>query len=327
MVTVWMSPAGSDSNDGLSQSSPVPTLGRVQDILRGMQPTTDVQVRIDQGVYVAGETVWDFYIPYRSISFLPVGYEIGGTIGERPVFRSDGTTGYWFAAKVPDEHTGPALVSRLRFYCLRVERYGKGGLLFYGRAGVVEGFRVPTVGLNGNAVYGMEFTELGSVWGNGIGYAGVGLVNSSGNDINSSRFLHLENSPPSGGAIHGMYAQDGSSNNLVRNSLFQAISGNPIRTRNRCNDNEIRTSTFDGAGDAGYGEWFCDQACAEANPAAGLECPSVGNVFHDNALLGGYDGEPLAEWWLSPQGLDNPGPSGCPPSGPRLTTYGNTVEA
>lgn len=325
--TVWLSPTGSDTGEG-TQAAPVLTLARAEDIVRAASPAGDVEIRIHAGTYVAGQVTWDFYIPGHTISFMPDDFEIGGnaaSIAARPVFQTDGSPGYWLVAKIPTSWTSSApLVAGLRFYYLQVQRYGQGGLMFYGRTSVVDGYLVPGAGLNGNTVAGMIFQEIGSAWTPEIGYGGISLSNSSNNYIGNSHFSHLEDVAPSQAAIHGIYALHGSSNNTITNNAFNTISGHPMRTRDRSSGNNVYGNTFTLTGGAGYSEWFCDETCAAANPGSVLECASQGNVFHNNTLVSAYDGSYLKSWWLSPAGLDNPGPAGCPPlSGPRLATYGN----
>ncbi len=73
-LTIYLAPAnkgGSDSHTGLTTASPILTLTRAQQVLAQKKPNTDVQVRIDEGTYVAGETDWTFYIPGHTISFMP----------------------------------------------------------------------------------------------------------------------------------------------------------------------------------------------------------------------------------------------------------------
>src|SRR5688572_25882849 len=325
VLTVWMSTAGSDSNDG-TQASPVATLARVQDIVRTAAPDANVEIRIDQGTYVAGQTTWDYYNGHY-ITFMPDDYEIGegvSGIAGRPVFSSDGGTGYWLVAKIPTAYQGGDLTAKLRFYYLQVEDYGQGGLMFYGRTSVVDGFRVPGSGLDGNVVAGMFFQYMGSVWGNGLGYGGLSLSNSSGNWIGNNHFRNLENAAPSQAGVHGIYALHGSGGNTISGNAFHTISGHPMRVRNQSNGNDVRFNTFTLTGSVGYSEWFCDAACVSANPGSVLECASHSNLFHDNDLVSAYGGGALGEWWLSPSGLTNPGPAGCPAlPGPRVTVYGN----
>jgi hypothetical protein len=57
VFTVYVSPAGADGNDGLTEGTAVKTLGRVQAVLMAQRPRTDVEVRISQGVYAAAPLV------------------------------------------------------------------------------------------------------------------------------------------------------------------------------------------------------------------------------------------------------------------------------
>jgi len=78
---VYMAPSasgGSDAHTGLSTSSPVLTMNRVQAVIRAAAPTTDVVVDILQGNYTVGETDWTYYIPGHTISFM-AHLRLGGT--------------------------------------------------------------------------------------------------------------------------------------------------------------------------------------------------------------------------------------------------------
>jgi hypothetical protein len=50
VFTVYMSPSGSDTADGLTPAAAVRTIVRVHQVLVAQKPTTDVEVRIQQGV-------------------------------------------------------------------------------------------------------------------------------------------------------------------------------------------------------------------------------------------------------------------------------------
>src|ERR1700690_3699187 len=73
-VTIYLAPAsqgGKDSNTGLTSSSPILTLAHAQQVLRGLNPTGNVTIRIKQGTYVASAITWSFYVPGHTISFMP----------------------------------------------------------------------------------------------------------------------------------------------------------------------------------------------------------------------------------------------------------------
>lgn len=328
VFTVWMSASGSDVSDGLTSATPVKTLARVEQILEATLPSLDVEVRIDQGVYTAQQTDWDFYIPGRTISFMPANYTVGQSVAPlRPVFRGDASTpGWWFYATLPAGHPGGD--TGLRFYYLRVERYGGGGLLIDGGNGPNEdGVRVPVgAGANGNTMHQMYFYRLGNKWGAApAGYAGLDLVNSSTNVITSNHFIALENVTTYVEAIHGIYLAHGSSFNVITGNEFYTITGPPMRTRNVSDFNNIYANTFTRTKDPAYHEWYCGQGCVDNNPGSRLECPSELNVFHENSLVSDYLGGYLDTWGMVLGGTTNSGPAICGPlSGVRLQTYGNT---
>jgi hypothetical protein len=286
-----------------------------------MDPTTDVEVRIAQGTYVAGQTTWTTFLDGHMITFLPVDYVIGGPAPTRPVFRSDGSDSWWLRAQLSS--TDPGRTTGLRFYYLRVEKYHEGGLMINGRYETVNGHRVPgSTGANGNTIYGMYFYQLGSKYTTlaGYGFAALDLVNSSDNLIRNSHFINVENEDPYGNYIHGVYLAHGSSNNQITGNRFQVVSGDAVRIRNRSSDNEITGNTMDRVARTAYVvDWFCDGDCVTStNPQ---ECAGQGNKFHGNDLVSGYLGSSHPASLLVPTGQRHTGP-GCPAlTADRLMTY------
>jgi hypothetical protein len=326
---VYVSPTGSDTNDGLTTATSVKTLGRVQAILTATAPQADVEVRIKQGTYTTGTIAWHYYIPDHTITFMPIDYQAGDGIGDiagRPVFSSNGTGGYWFDATLPAGSPGGD--TNLAFDYLQVQGYAMGGLqLNGGTTNNSLGIRVPLgAGINNNRIFGMQFQDLGTKYNTAsTGYGAIDIINSSNNVIKNNHFVHIESTGGNAGLIHGVYLAHGSSNNSVVNNQFAYITGGAMRTRNESNDNDISGNTFDHAGTvAFYSEWFCDASCVSQNPGHPRECSSHGNVFHDNSTLSGYSGQDLSWWALSPAGNTYPGGTGCSLGGePRVQTYGN----
>ena len=327
---LYLSPHGSDDNSGRTPQDPLLTLAGAHDVLTSDRPTTDVEVRIAQGTYVAPPTMWQFYIPGHSISFMPADYDYGEGIADiagRPVFHGNGSAGWWFSARLPAGHPGGN--TNLRFYYLQVESYARGGLVISGgittnRAGI----RIPAnAGANRNTILGMVFRQLGSRHSTaGFGYAGLDLVNSSDNRIHFNLFDQHENTGRNAGLIHGVYLAHGSQRNIVSRNRFSYISGGPIHARNDSNNNEFAANTFERAGTtSAYYDWFCDARCVRDNPGQPRECPSHGNVFRDNQLVSTYRGNRLAAWGLKVPGNDNVGGPGCDNGGQkRIRTFGNT---
>jgi hypothetical protein len=330
VFTVYLRATGSDANDGMTPETGVKTLDRVQAILSAAAPQLDVEVRIGQGAYVAPRTYWRYYIPGHTISFMPIDYEYGEGIGDiagRPVFRGNGTAGFWFSARLPAGHSGGD--TNLRFYYLQVERYSSGAVELHGGTTTNSaGIMVPaTAGANRNVFFGNQFSNLGTKFNSAsIGYGGIDAVNSSGNVIENNHFLNNENTGSNAGLIHGVYLAHHSNGNVVKNNRFRYVSGGPMRTRNDSNDNDIFGNSFERAGRGGYySEWFCDSPCVAENPGHARECASHGNLFHDNDVISGYTGGTLSLWQLTPAGTTYAGGAGCDNEGkPRLRTYGNT---
>lgn len=347
VFTVYMAPAdegGHDAHDGLTPDRAVATLMRVQGVLREHDPETDVEVRIAPGTYVQPPIwEWRYYVPGRTISFLPVDYEYGDdTVDERPVFRNTKCGkkychGYWFQARLPVDREHQLYdggLAGLRFYHLRVEYYSAGGVSIFGdseRDYLDKRYRPAlwkkgSAGLNGNVFVGMRFHRLGNKWSGGkYGYGGIVLTNSSHNQIVGNEFVALENARPRAAYIHGVYVTHFSSSNEIERNHFERNSGDPVKVRDQSNYNTIQRNTFVRSGVNSYyrGE-FCDRRCALAYDYD-RQCASYHNRFVHNRLLGGYDRKRIPAWTLGPDGLRNAGEAPCelPPGERRLVTGGN----
>ncbi|HEY8472997.1 MAG TPA: hypothetical protein VIL37_10240 [Natronosporangium sp.] len=324
---VYMSPSGADNNSGLSPEEPVQSLARAQEVLQAAAPTTDVEVRIEQGVYIAPPTTWTFLVPGHTVTFLPIDYAYGAgadDIAGRPVFRGDGSSGFWLSAELPEGHPGGD--AGLRFYYLQVDQYDLGGLKLDGGVVEVDGMQRPaTEGHNNNVIVGMYFTRLGSRWaGTEHGFGGVDLVNSRNNLIVDNHFVRLENTGTGKGLMHGVYLAHHSMENTVRDNRFEMISGDPIRTRNDSNDNEVFHNAFQRTGEiAHFSDWFCDTECTQGNLRP-RECASHGNVFRENEVESGYSGSEISQWHVAPGDLEYAGGTGCSNDDqPRVQTYDN----
>jgi hypothetical protein len=240
------------------------------------------------------------------------------------VFRGNGSSGWWFYARLPAKD--PGRDTNLRFYYLQVERYSTGGLAINGglrRNGL--GLRVPsTVGANRNTVLGMTFRQMGSRHApGGIGYGGVDLVNSSDNLIRHNNFREQENRGADAELMHGVYLAHWSRRNQVVNNAFTDVSGGAIHTRNDSNGNTMTGNTFTRTGGvSAYYDWYCDSDCVAEDPDRSRECPSHGNVFRDNRLVSAYGGGNLAAY--ATKLPDSSGGRGCDSQGqPRVRASGN----
>jgi Right handed beta helix region len=316
-------------------------------VLREHRPSTDVQVRIKQGTYVAPPFhEWRFYIPGRSIAFMPINYTPGEGVpaGGLPIFRnarcgSIYCNGVWLQPRLPRDTADPMYdggVSGLRFYYLQVDYYSAGGISIYGdseRDVADENYSPPLAvpgskGLNGNTIFGMQFRNLGNKWSLGtFGYGAVVLTNSSNNRIENNHFVNIENTSSYPGLIHGVYVTHFSKSNSITRNRFENISGDPVKVRNQSNFTVVENNTFTRTGRISYyrGE-FCDRQCAIDNAPLPRQCASYGNRFFNNVVRSGYNGGRISNWSLGPEGNTYAGVAPCSiPEGQfRISTGGNT---
>lgn len=342
---IYLAPAskgGSDSHTGLTKSSPILTLARVQQVLAKKKPKTDVQVRIDQGTYVAGETDWTFYIPGHTISFMPVNYVLGKgrPPGGDPVFAQTTTHHWWWfhalepaAASAPLHNGG---TTGLRFYYLAVKGYANGigfdGQTGHGSVNKQGMYIKPSAGVNGNMVTGMTFLDIGDKFGPGKGIDGFGailLTDSSDNIISNNTFDRIENTGSTTGQIHGIYDTHFSSSNSITRNKFELISAEAIKVRDRSNFNVVEHNTFIATGGvSAYRDQFCDQACVSRHPGTSRQCASYGNKFYFNTIGTAFAGGQQHAWSLDPAGQFYAGNSGCsiPKGQQRLHAGSNTLD-
>lgn len=316
LFTVYVSPTGSDGNDGRTPESAVATLNGAQAVLSAAGPQSDVEVRIAKGTYVADSAParWRFYVPGHSISFMPAAYRAGHATpwSERPVFHGPDTPAWWFQANLPTGATGGD--TNLRFFDLIVEHYTAGGMTIAGPTVTnADGITVlASAGLNHNVISGMVFRDGGSLHVPAAsGFAGLDLVDSSDNMIVGNRFVRLQNAGNDGN-MHGVYLAHDSSHNVVSGNTFTDISNDPMRVRNDSDGNDVHGNVFLRAGrDGFFTDWFCDVTCVAQNPGHGRECASHGNLFHNNELIAGRNGTPIPTIAFFVGDNNYPGEQGC----------------
>jgi hypothetical protein len=347
--TVYMSTTGKDTNSGLTAALPVKSLARVQSILQAAKPTSNVEIRIKPGTYVAEPLTWRFYIPGHSVTFLPEDYHYNAYHEALPMFQDAmcGSTrcgGYWLHVALPTNHSDPLYnggTTDVRFYLLQVEYYSSGGIAIDGDTGRTykDNHYNPPVriqgskGLNGNTFYGMHFTHIGNHWSGGsYGWGGIVLTNSSNNNISHCSFTNIENNGGAdgyGGYIHGVYITHFSSSNYVGYNSFSDVSSDEVKLRDRSNNNNIEHNTSSHSGvNSHYREEYCDEECAvSVGHGQERQCASYQNRFADNKLDDGYySGGPIPTWSLNPSGQTNAGGAPCsiPHGDQRLATAGNS---
>lgn len=332
--TVYLSPSGDDTRSGLSVRDAVKSLERAEEIVARTNPSTDVEIRISRGVYTAPTTQWSTFVDGHTISFLPLSYDYGDSLPAdgRPVFKSDGSAGYWFWASLPRDDRGGGDTA-LRFYYLEVRGYATGGLAIAGPIDVDGTIRRPVgAGMNENVVFGMDFTHLGDLHNSThVGYGAVVLWNSSRNSIRNNHFRYLENRGDAYGLVHGVYLAHGSSENEVGSNAFYRITGSPVNIRNQSNFNRIWFNSFSHVNKNPSGgiftDWFCGASnCLRKYPERQYECASKDNWLWQNEIGPGYGGGSRTAFVLAEGDNQFAGHEGCSLDGfTRLRTRGNVL--
>lgn len=264
-AVVHLSTSGSDAGDGTA-AEPVRTLTRAAALLAGTE-TERATVWIEPGTYHEPAVVAWNRVPQESVTLRSTSPD------RRPVFDGSEATGsfhYWM-----NTAGGPRLVVE----GLQVRNYRTGGI------------RMDT---DGNVVRDVVFEQLGNAHvPDGPGYAALHLLGSSGNEISDTVFRDLEN-VDCPGCMHGVYAANGSSDNRVTGSVFDRITGDPVRLRNDTHRNVFTHNTFSESGSyrSGDARWPHRAMASFWRFNAGEVCGTA-NRLDDNVSDGRqYSGEP-----------------------------------
>ena len=279
----YLSPIGSDSNDG-SEQSPVLSLQEINNRLEQNPPENNVRIIIASGRYYNQRVQWTYYSTNNYVRFE------AEDVNNRPVF--DGCTqsgvcggGIFFTCRPANgEYTN------LHFWYLRIENY-QTAMSLGGRRGPYDHLndQAHDEYSGGNTIYGVWFENIGNIFNPALSpsTAVIMLVNSRENLIQNNHFVNAINAT-SPHLIHAVYAAHHSSYNEIRNNRFEENSGDAIRVRDHSDFNSITGNTLINAGFYGYSDWFCDHTtrddCTKYNGGDGYECPSWGNEFRNNLL-------------------------------------------
>jgi len=319
---VYMSPIGSNSNDGRSATTPVKSLWRVEDILLAANfdeaswadtNDQDVEVHIDpnNGRYFNQMmTDWDATNPNYVITFMS---KDGSSV--LPIF--DGCTTishtscfleYFFTVSKP----GP---TNVYFSYIRVERYGN-GIQFEG---------LLTNPNSGNRISNCDFRLIGSThttsesgWDYPFGLYSVELDSSEHNYIMDNMFDRANNTT-GWTHLHHLYIADRSDYNVIIGNTMKDSHGPVMKFRNESNYNIIEGNTFikssmpinEGAPPVAAAAYYDNYSTGEKS--------SCGNDFGYNILDGRWDcAAPLTAAAFKPAGNTCGGV-------PRVNVYGNTT--
>jgi len=273
---LYMSPLGKDNNSGTSKKSALKTLQRVHDIIEDKLKDNhrNVIVHIGKGIYEAQKVKWRFTMPKHSIM-------LKGEKNTIPVFDGNGTAYAWLRMTY---HKG-SNQSNLHIDGLQIQHYAR-AILFMGDKNDWH------KDVSRNVVKNCIFYNLGDKYSSApVGYAAISLVNSRHNVFKNNSFINIINNKTkckkSGKCfstdtlIHAIYMSYYSSYNIIRNSLFENISGDAIRVRDYCNNNTIEDNVFKKVRRV-YQDWY--NSYKNIKNEDHVECYSWGNSVKDNKI-------------------------------------------
>lgn len=272
---LYVSPQGDDARSGLSPQQAIASLSHAHELVLQAQPNTAIDVVVGAGVYHHQAVRWTYTNGY------PITIGARDDVAQKPIFDGGGKTHTWFTL-----HNHSAQLSHVMLRNLQIQYYHTGISL--------QGDRDNPLGFNGaNELHGMRFINIGGLFTTfGYSNAAVRLVNSRDNVISDCEFTNILNESAGASAIHGVYIAHYSSGNQIRDNRFSHINGDPIKVRDRSNANIIADNRFEQTGKRAYYQgWYCNKATRNDCTKADRECPSQGNVFRDNTLLGGFEKE------------------------------------
>jgi hypothetical protein len=316
---VYLSPNGSDANDGSSPATAIRSLARAEIIVQGLTQNApaDAEIRIAPGTYYDQALSWSYYMPHHTITF--EGYP---TTAARPVF--DGCTDAshsncpWQEWFVFTGSNSRGEQSNLVFNHLVVEDY-LDAIEFRGHTACPNSSSqnsCPAGYLNSNGSNVIEnsiFENIGTITVNGPKLPGAKPTNaislrvSSNNIVRNNQFINVV----AAGSMHALYVSVFSSNNQIVNNSFKNITGDIIKFRNASDDNVASGNMFDQGGQHGAVEsQTCDKDHRTDCPNPGFaECPPLDNVVTNNTYTGGVSCAQLPMTYID-GGI--PVPSGCP---------------
>ncbi len=284
MLDLYISPNGSDSNDGRSAETPMLTLTAVSNMLVLEPFDGNITIHMAEGKYhLASSTTWSFASPGHTIYFEGAGQD-------KTVFEGQMGADINFMTVSACSNTSYSF----RNFTVRLVR---NGIIMRNSS---DGSVLTQEGVTG-WFENLTFEELGGYYTrnpNGA-YAGIQFLGSSNNTIKNCRFVKMRDYS-SGNYIHAVYISTFSSNNLIQNCHFEDARPDPVRIRRGSCNNTVEYCTFINTGYISY--------CSTWNAGDGEPEPCLNNLVRYCSFHGGYDGLPVATIAIFKDGTSTPAP-------------------
>lgn len=297
MLHLYISPKGSDSNNGKSEKKALKSLGGASKMLMNNPFIGNITIHMAEGEYLVEENMtWQYASPGYRIT-------IEGAGKDKTVFYGP---------------VGPDITFLQVSTCNNTSFTFKDFTVRVFRNGIImrcsnDGSIATQKGVSG-WFENVRFQHLGGYYTRNESSAvgAIQFLGSSNNTIKNCEFDGLRDYT-TGNNIHGVYISTFSSNNIIQNCEFKDIRPDPVRIRRGSNNNIIEYNSFRNTGVVAYVSDWC---AGEAEPE-----PSVGNIVRYNQFYSGYNGIQIANVCVFKPGTNTPSP--LDPD--RMVDLGNTV--
>lgn len=264
---LYVATNGSDSNNGLSVSTPLATLEGAEANVNFANGDHTIYLR--GGTYYGQEVRWTKHSDQHNVT-------IASYQNETPKFDGiqNGVMRPFFFALVG----GKNKPSNVTIRGLTIQNYLHWAIII-GLSGDW---------LGGNVIEDNVFENIGDRFlppslqcsGSLRGYAVVAIEESGDNVVRNNVMANAENCPANAQYVHAVYLQHGSSNNQVYDNFVSITSGDPFKVRNGSNNNQFYGNYVTRSGDRSF-----LLSCSESG-----ESSSWGNIVEDNVITFPYPG-------------------------------------
>lgn len=285
-LMIYLSPEGKDTNIGTINNR-ILTLKRAHEIIKEevkIRNVKNIKIIVAPGIYYNQSTDWTYNNDKYSITITAEDKK------DIPVFKYEGDNDLtWFFLNGSSAKSKNVNID-LKISYMKVEGYYRGLFLTHGYAGTFSNITVSNMYFNKigtKYAYAERFKKDGIITASSD--ACLALIDVKDSVISNNKFYNIENTPKNNWkydyTIHAIYIKR-STNNVIKNNNFKYVSSDPIRLRDRANNNKITKNTFSKAGLYSYiSEFYWPDASKDyPEPYVKKEAKSEGNDFSSNTL-------------------------------------------